>query len=84
VLLYQTVKLKVYQIINVCQLEQFDSDTKVDSAALVDAGLIDNVDTDVKVLGQGQISKKLTVVAAKFSASAAKKIQDAGGAIEQA
>jgi len=74
---------KEYQIVNVASLDRFDDGARVDAQALQQARLIDDAAKPVKVLGNGEITKKLTVVAAKFSASAAKKIAEAGGAIEQ-
>ena len=73
-----------YQIVNVATLEErFDPETRVDAAALKAARLIGDSAKPVKVLGRGELSKKLTVVANKFSASAAEKIAKAGGTVEQ-
>ena len=70
---------KSYAIINVQALEeQFKSGAKVDPKTLAEAGLIHR-SLPVKILGQGQIKKKLDVTAAAFSASAIKKIEEAGG-----
>jgi large subunit ribosomal protein L15 len=71
-------------VVNVSDLEDFDAGTKVDGRALKAAGLIGSLKTPVKILGNGQLTKKLTVVADKFSASAAAKIAQAGGTTEQA
>lgn len=69
-----------YQIVNVQQLdERFDDGATVNAAALVQAGLIRNADAPVKVLGQGNLTKKLAVTAAKFSGSAREKIEAGGG-----
>jgi len=74
---------KEYQIVNVAALEErFEADGRVDAEALKAARLIDDAAKPVKVLGRGELSKKLTVVADKFSASAAEKIAKAGGAAE--
>jgi large subunit ribosomal protein L15 len=74
---------KEYQIVNVAALEErFEADSRVDAEALKAARLIDDAAKPVKVLGRGELSKKLTVVADKFSASAAEKIAKAGGAAE--
>ncbi len=74
---------KQYQVINLATLEQrFESGTRVDPAALAAARLIDDADKPVKVLGNGELTKKLTVVASKFSKSAAEKIASAGGSVE--
>ncbi|NBX26360.1 MAG: 50S ribosomal protein L15 [Planctomycetes bacterium] len=66
--------------VNVDALEKhFDSGATVDAAALVAKGLIRDVKLPVKVLGNGELKKKLTVNAAKFSATAKTKIEKAGG-----
>ena len=66
---------KEYAIINVSDLEVFDNDTTVNSKALIEKGLINKELDGVKVLGNGTLTKKLTVVATKFSKSAEEKIQ---------
>ena len=73
---------KEYAIINVSDLEVFDNDTTVNSKALIEKGLINKELDGVKVLGNGTLTKKLTVVATKFSKSAEEKIQAVGGKIE--
>jgi len=73
---------KEYAIINVSDLEVFDNNTTVDSKALIEKGLINKELDGVKVLGNGTLTKKLTVVATKFSKSAEEKIQAVGGKIE--
>lgn len=75
---------KDYQIVNVAALQGFDDGATVDARALADARLIDDPARPVKVLGRGDLTKKLTVVATRFSASAAEKIAQAGGTAEQA
>ena len=74
---------KEYQVVNVSLLEQFDADSRVDAAALAEARLIDDPARPVKILGNGELTKKLTVAANKFSSSAAEKIAKAGGSVEQ-
>ena len=71
-----------YAIINVQSLNKFNDGEVVDSAALLSAGIIHNVFDGVKVLGEGDVAKKLTVKAAIFSASAKEKIEAAGGKTE--
>jgi len=71
-----------YQVVNVADLEDFDSGTKIDAQILFKAKLITDIKAPVKILGSGNLTKKLTVVAAKFSESAAKKIVDVGGTTE--
>lgn len=73
-----------YQVVNVGDLKCFEAGTKVDFAALYGAKLIRDRIAKVKILGTGEIDRALTVVAAKFSESASKKITDAGGSIEVA
>lgn len=69
-----------YNIVNVSSLERaFDSGAHVTSQALCEAGLIPNLKLAVKVLGNGELTKKLKVDAAKFSKSAMEKITAAGG-----
>jgi large subunit ribosomal protein L15 len=65
--------------INVRDLERFDAGTDVTPELLAEVGLIRNVRTEVKVLGHGDLSKKLIVSAHAFSASAREKIEGAGG-----
>lgn len=66
--------------VNLRDLERvFDDGAEVTLEALVEKGLIKNTRTDVKVLGQGDLSKKLAVTAHAFSASAREKIEQAGG-----
>jgi len=72
-----------YQIVNVGSLGRFDEGARVDPEAMAEARLVREPHKPIKILGKGQIEKKLTVVASKFSDSAAKKITEAGGQIEQ-
>ena len=70
----------LFHEVNVEALEKhFDSGSTVDAAALVAKGLIRDAKLPVKVLGNGELKKKLTVNAAKFSATAKTKIEKAGG-----
>jgi large subunit ribosomal protein L15 len=68
-----------YEIVNVSQLERFDEDTEVGLEQLSKAGLIDSVKHKVKILGDGELTKKLEVSAHKFSKSAEQKIIALGG-----
>ena len=68
--------------INLSALEVFENDATVDAAALAEKGIIKKQNTTVKVLGNGKLTKKLTVKLNAFSASAAKKIEEAGGKAE--
>ena len=73
---------KNYTIINVQSLNKFDDGDVVDNAALLVKGIISKVHDGVKVLGEGELTKKLTVKAAVFSAAAKEKIEAAGGKTE--
>ena len=73
---------KKYSVINVQSLTKFNDGEVVDCAALLAMGVINNVFDGVKVLGEGELTKKLTVKAAVFSASAKEKIEAAGGKTE--
>ena len=71
-----------YAVINVNSLNKFNDGDVVDSVALLNAGIINKVFDGVKVLGEGELTKKLTVKAAVFSASAKEKIEAVGGKSE--
>ncbi len=73
---------KEYSIVNVEDIEQFDSGTHVNPEKLMEVGLIRKVLDGVKVLGDGEITKPLTVSAHKFSNVAIEKIKAAGGEIK--
>jgi large subunit ribosomal protein L15 len=73
---------KKYAIVNVESLNKFNDGEVVDFAALLAMGIINEVNDGVKVLGEGELTKKLTVKAAIFSASAKEKIEAAGGKTE--
>lgn len=73
---------KEYAIVNVEDLNRFEDGVTVDYEALKAAGLLKKHLDGVKVLGGGKLEKKLTVKAEKFSASAVKAIEEAGGTVE--
>ena len=73
---------KEYAEVNVKDLNKFDDGATVDAAALIEMGIVKKALDGVKVLGNGELEKKLTVKAAKFSKSAAEKIEKAGGKAE--
>ena len=73
---------KEYSEVNVQDLNRFEDGAVVDCAALVEAGVVKQVKDGVKVLGNGEITKKITVKAEKFSKSAVEKIEAAGGKVE--
>ena len=71
-----------YEAINVDQLDRFEDGAVVDEAAIVAAGLVKNTRDGIKILGRGEITKKLTVKVAAFSEGAKSKIEAAGGKAE--
>ena len=73
---------KEYAIVNVEDLNKFEDGVTVDFAAVKAAGLVKKELDGLKVLGNGKLEKKLTVKAAKFSASTKKAIEEAGGTAE--
>ena len=73
---------KAYAVVNVNSLNKFNDGDVVDCAALLATGIINNALDGVKVLGEGELTKKLTVKAAVFSASAKEKIEAVGGKTE--
>ncbi len=68
--------------INISALEVFENDSTVDVQALIDRGIVKNPRDGVKILGNGEFTKKLNVKANAFSAGAAEKIQALGGTTE--
>ena len=68
--------------INVSALERFENDSVVTIETLLEAGIVKNTRDGVKILGNGELTKKLTVQANAFSASAVEKIEALGGKAE--
>lgn len=73
---------KEYAIVNVKDLNRFEDGTEVTPALLIESGLVKKELNGVKILGNGELTKKLTVKAAKFSKSAQETIENAGGKVE--
>ena len=73
---------KFYAIVNIEKLNCFEDGAVVDAESLIAAGLIKEVLDGVKVLGQGELNKKLTVKVNKISKSAQAAIEAAGGSVE--
>ena len=71
-----------YAVVNVADLERFVDGTVVDTELLKASGLVNKELDGIKVLGNGELTKNLTVKAAKFSAAAKEKIEKAGGKAE--
>src|SRR4051794_5981813 len=68
-----------FHVVNLSDLNRFDDGATVDATTLIEAGLVPDDKQPVKVLGDGAISKRLTIVAGWYSRSAHQKITDAGG-----
>jgi large subunit ribosomal protein L15 len=73
-----------FHIVNLSDLEAFDEGATVDATALKDAGLVPDLKQPVKILGNGTLSKKLTVIAGWYSKSAHGKIVELGGTAQNA
>ena len=74
----------VYVPVNLSDLNRFEDGARVDEMALKAVGLANGKSAGIKILGTGELKKKLTVVASAFSASARQKIEARGGACEVA
>ena len=79
---FNNIFAKEFAIVNVSDLEAFENGTFVTEQLLVESGLVKKALDGVKVLGNGELSKNLTVNATAFSASAKEKIEKAGGKAE--
>jgi large subunit ribosomal protein L15 len=75
---------RLWETINVAALNRFDEGAVVDAAALAGAGLVSGAAARVKLLGQGEMARKLTVKVGACSAAARAKVEAAGGACETA
>ena len=79
---FTNINAKEYTLVNLDQLNVFEDGTEVTPVVLKEAGIIRAEKSGVKVLGNGELTKKLTVKAAKFSKSAEAAITAKGGSIE--
>ncbi len=79
---FNNIFAKPLEAINVASLNKFDDGATVNVCDLLDKGILSKCEHGVKVLGNGKLSKKLTVRATAFSASAKEKIEAAGGKAE--
>ena len=79
---FNNIFAKPLEAINVSELDRFEDGAVVDAKALLDAGVLSKCRYGVKILGNGEISKKLTVKASAFSETAKEKIEAAGGKAE--
>ncbi|HHT14748.1 MAG TPA: 50S ribosomal protein L15 [Clostridiales bacterium] len=74
---------KKYATVNVATLERFENGSVINAQVLKEAGLIKQIGDGLKILGGGELTKKLNVQAVKFTASAKEKIEAAGGKVEE-
>ena len=79
---FNNINRKEYAIVNLETLNKFEDGAEVTPSLMVEAGIVKNEKDGVKVLGNGELNKKLTVKANKFSASAKAAIEAAGGQAE--
>ena len=79
---FTNINRKEYAIVNLETLNRFEDGTEVTPALLVESGIIKAERSGIKVLGNGQVERKLTVKASKFSQAAKEAIEAAGGSIE--
>lgn len=79
---FTNIFAKEYVTVNVSELERFDNGTEVTKELLKEAGVISKYNDGVKILGRGELTKKLTVKVSKLTATAAEKIEKAGGKVE--
>ena len=79
---FNNIFAKPLEAINVSALEKFEDGAVVDAQTLLDAGVLSKCQYGVKILGNGEINKKLTVKASAFSETAKQKIEAAGGKAE--
>jgi large subunit ribosomal protein L15 len=80
---FPIVNRKVFTIVNVDVLEALEDKTEVTLESLIESGIVTTDNGPLKVLGNGELSKSLTVKAAAFTKSARQKIEAAGGTCEQ-
>ena len=79
---FNNIFAKKYTEINVSDLNKFEDGTVVDATLLKETGVISKILDGIVVLGRGEITKKITVKAARVTEGAAKKIEAAGGKVE--
>ncbi len=79
---FNNIFAKQYVAINVSELEKFEDGTVVTQELLKESGVVSKTLDGIKILGRGELTKKLEVKVAKFSASAKEKIEKAGGKAE--
>lgn len=80
---FSNINRKEYAVVNVATLNRYEDGTEVTIALLLEDGVVKKELSGLKVLGNGELTKKLTVKAVKFSASAKEAIEKVGGTAEQ-
>ena len=79
---FTNVNRKEYAVVNLDILNRFEDGTEVTPLTLVEAGIVKDEKSGIKVLGNGELTKKLTVKATKFSKTAEEAIVANGGSVE--
>ncbi|RFU68610.1 50S ribosomal protein L15 [Peribacillus saganii] len=79
---FTNINRKDYAIVNLDTLNRFEDGTEVTPALLVESGIVSNEKAGIKILAKGNVEKKLTVKAHKFSSTAKEAIEAAGGKTE--
>ncbi len=79
---FNNINRKEYAVVNLTELNKFEDGAVVSVAELTEAGIVKNLKDGIKILGNGELNKKLTVKANKFSASAKEAIKAKGGQAE--
>lgn len=79
---FKNINRVEYAVVNIEKLNKFEDGTEVTPTLLVESGIVKNEKDGIKILGNGELKKKLTVKADKFSASAKRAIEAAGGQAE--
>jgi large subunit ribosomal protein L15 len=79
---FTNINRKDYAIVNLDVLNRFEDGAEVTPTTLIEAGLVKDAKSGIKILGNGELTKKLSVKAAKFSKSATTAIEAAGGSVE--
>jgi large subunit ribosomal protein L15 len=79
---FRNVNRVEYSVVNVTELGNFEAGALVDATALIEIGLVKNDKQPIKILGEGELDRALTVRASAFSETAKAKIEAAGGTVE--
>ena len=79
---FKNIFAKEYAEVNIAQLNRFEDGATVDPVALIEAGILKNVRDGIRILGNGTLEKKLTVIANGFTKTAEEKTVAAGGKVE--